>query len=676
MIKRFLILVLLSTIAISAHAQRARDLGIPFEGITGALNAITDVPGVTVGHTTLIADTANGHAIRTGVTAILPRGKDSLMQPVMAATFALNGNGEMTGRAWVEESGLLEGPVMLTNTHSVGIVRDATIAWRIRSAGPDASGYFWSLPLVSETWDGHLNDINGFHVKAKDTEAALENATSGVVPEGNVGGGTGMVCHEYKCGIGTASRVVSALGQPYTVGVLVQANYGMRDGLSIAGVPVGRHMREHRIYSEDDPLAKESGSIIIVVATDAPLLPHQLRRLAKRATLGLARMGSIAGNGSGDIFIAFGTGNPVGQTGLQQVQMLGNEHMDPLFAAVVQATEEAIVNAMIAARDMTGEDSNYAKAIDHEQLRHWLKHYQRLTTSLDVPAGIVTYPDGRKPIEDLYRTYSSLLEKGWLLDTIIQSQPEGRAYAIPVIALRTPHGGEACWILAGIHGEEPAGPNAIARSIDAIAALGERQAVVLLPLNNPQGYANNWRYLNMQKYSDTIEGQSVGDSSHLLTDPKNPNRARASAASSPEADAITRYILKLSALYPPATSIDLHEDNLISEGYVYSQGRLGSADPLALAAVHTLKEKGIALKMSGETRFGEVINAGIIGPVIDGSIDELMSAGSIIVAGQPQAGPEAHTVLVFETPASQVSLQKRIEAHAALLKSIKSCSPG
>jgi D-aminopeptidase len=335
-----------------------------------------------VGHTTLISDTADGHAIRTGVTAILPRGKDSLMHPVMAATFALNGNGEMTGTAWVEESGLLEGPVMLTNTHSVGIVRDATIAWRIRAAEPDASGYTWSLPLVAETWDGHLNDINGFHVQAKHTEAALEeaikNANGGAVPEGNVGGGTGMVCHEYKCGIGTSSRVVNALGKAYTVGVLVQANYGRRDGLSIAGVPVGRHMREHRVYTEDDPQANETGSIIIVVATDAPVLPHQLKRLAKRASLGLARMGSIAGNGSGDIFVAFGTGNPAGQTGLQQVQMLGNEHMDPLFGAVVQATEEAIVNAMIAARDMTGEDGHYAKAINHEQLKHWLEYYRRL----------------------------------------------------------------------------------------------------------------------------------------------------------------------------------------------------------------------------------------------------------------------------------------------------------
>jgi D-aminopeptidase len=672
---RFLIAVLLSAFAVAANAQRARDLGIPFEGTPGPLNAITDVAGVTVGHSTLIRDTPDGHAVRTGVTAILPRGRDSLMEPVMAATFALNGNGEMTGAAWVEESGLLEGPVMLTNTHSVGTVRDATIAWRIRAAGPDASGYTWSLPLVAETWDGDLNDINGFHVQAKDAEAALENAVAGPVAEGNVGGGTGMICHEYKCGIGTSSRIVNALDEPYTVGVLVQANYGLRDSLRIAGVPIGQHMRDDRIRSEDDPQASDTGSIIIVVATDAPLLPHQLKRLAKRAALGLARMGSIAGNGSGDIFVAFGTGNPAGQTGLQQVRMLGNEHMDPLFAGVVEATEEAIVNAMIAARDMTGEEGRYAKAIDHEQLQHWLSYYKRLAPQLDLPASIETYPDGRKPVEELYRAYTSLLEKGWQMDIVTRSQPPGREYALPIIALRTPAGGQACWIFSGIHGEEPAGPNAIAESIDAIAALGERQSVVLLPLNNPQGYVNDWRYLNMQKYSETIPGQSVGDSEHLLTDPDNPEQARQANASSPEADAITKYVLAMSKLYPPAASIDLHEDNLIDQGYVYSQGVPGAADPMALAAVQTLKENGIAIRMSGETRFGEVIEGGIIGPVIDGSIDELMSAGSVIVDGKPQAGPGAHTVLVFETPADGIDLQKRIDAQAALLKSIESCNP-
>ena len=283
---------------------------------------------------------------------------------------------------------------------------------------------------------------------------------------------------------------------------------------------------------------------------------------------------------------------------------------------------------------------------------------------------IRTHMDGRAPIEALYQTYLSLLEQGWQLDVVSQSQPTGREYALPIIALRTPHAGDAVWVLSGIHGEEPAGPNAIAASIGEIAALGEQHAVVLLPLNNPHGYVNNWRYLNMATYSEAIEGQSVGDSSHLLADPDNLSLARAPAASSPEADAITAYILRQAATYPPAISIDLHEDNLISEGYVYSQGELGAADPLALAAVRVLEENDIPLKMSGETRFGEPISGGIIGPVVDGSIDELMSAGSIIVGSQPGPGPKAGTVLVFETPADRVSLQKRVDAHSALLNKL------
>jgi hypothetical protein len=290
--------------------------------------------------------------------------------------------------------------------------------------------------------------------------------------------------------------------------------------------------------------------------------------------------------------------------------------------------------------------------------------------NLELGTTINTHPDGRRPIQELYRAYQTLLERGWKLDIVSQSQPEGRTYPLPIIALRSPQAGKAVWILSGIHGEEPAGPNAIAASIDAIAALGEHRPVVLLPLNNPHGYANNWRYLNMATYSETIEGQSVGDSSHLLVDPDKPTAARASAASSPEAAAITAYVLQLAADYPPAVSIDLHEDNLISEGYVYSQGALGATDPLALAAVRVLEDNGIPLKMSGETRFGEPISGGIIGPVVDGSIDELMSAGSIIVDGQPRPGPEAGTVLVFETPADRVGLQTRIDAHAALLKKL------
>ena len=363
----------------AAEGPRARALGVPFEGKTGPLNAITDVDGVTVGQVTLIEDLSNGHKVRTGVTAVLPRGRDTLDTPSFAGWFPLNGNGEMTGTAWLDESGQLEGPIMLTNTHSVGVVRDAVIAWRIRQGAADASGYWWSLPVVAETYDGHLNDINGFHVGAQDAARALDQARGGPVAEGNVGGGTGMVCHEFKCGIGTASRRISEAGKDYTVGVLVQANYGLRDSLRIAGVPVGQELRNDRIYSEPDPEADETGSIIIVVATDAPLLPHELKRVARRASMGLARMGSYSGNGSGDIFIAFSTANGAALKGqpLAQASFLGIENVDSVFEATVQATEEAIVNAMVAARDMQGEDGHYAKALPHAALVGLLKKYNR-----------------------------------------------------------------------------------------------------------------------------------------------------------------------------------------------------------------------------------------------------------------------------------------------------------
>ncbi len=375
---------LLCALCLPAHAApvlRARALGVPFDGTPGALNAITDVAGVTVGQVTLIEDLKDGRKVRTGVTAILPRGRDSLMLPVFGASFALNGNGEMTGTAWLEEGGQLEGPVLLTNTHSVGVVRDAAIAWRVRQGGADASGYFWSLPLVAETWDGHLNDVNGFHVRPEHADAALSGARPGPVAEGNVGGGTGMVCHEFKCGIGTASRVVRDGERSHTVGVLVQANYGLRDSLRIAGVPVGQHLREHRVYSQSNPGAGDTGSIIIVVATDAPLLPHQLKRLAKRAGMGLARMGSYAGNGSGDIFVAFSTANAEAVSGkpVSTATLLGNDKLDPLFAATVQATEEAIVNAMIAARDMQGNEGHSVRAVPHARLVELLKRYGRYT---------------------------------------------------------------------------------------------------------------------------------------------------------------------------------------------------------------------------------------------------------------------------------------------------------
>jgi D-aminopeptidase len=299
--------------------------------------------------------------------------------PVFGGWFSLNGNGEMTGTTWLEEGGRLEGPVMITNTHSVGVVRDAVVAWRVRQGHPDPSGYWWSTPVVAETWDGYLNDVNGFHVRPEHVDAALDSARSGPVAEGNVGGGTGMICHEFKCGIGTASRRVSIDKKPYNVGVLVQANYGVRDTLRIAGVPVGKHLREHRIYT-DEP--EDTGSIIIVVATDAPLLPLQLKRIARRAALGLARNGSYAGNGSGDIFIAFSTANAgaMANDATNTATFLGNELLDPLFLGTVEATEEAIVNAMVAARDMRGQDGHFVTAIPHDQLRAILKQYNRLNS--------------------------------------------------------------------------------------------------------------------------------------------------------------------------------------------------------------------------------------------------------------------------------------------------------
>src|ERR1700751_1140725 len=276
--------ILLTLSAVTGQSQRARDLGVPFDGTAGPLNAITDVRGVEVGHTTLISGQGplkvGVGPVRTGVTAILPRGKDS-KDPVFAGWFTLNGNGEMTGTTWVEESGFLEGPVMITNTHSVGVVRDAVIAWRVKDGPPDEEGYWWSLPVVAETWDGYLNDVNGFHVKPEHAFQALDNAHGGPVPEGNVGGGTGMICNEFKGGIGSASRVLDAKYGGYTVGVLVQCNYGRRSPLWIAGGSLGQEIPDNTVSKDD------VGSIIVVVATDTPLLPTQLKRIAKRVSFGL-----------------------------------------------------------------------------------------------------------------------------------------------------------------------------------------------------------------------------------------------------------------------------------------------------------------------------------------------------------------------------------------------------
>src|SRR5205809_1772373 len=367
---------------IQAKIIRARDLGIPFEGTPGKFNAITDVSGVEVGYRTLISgegklEVAKG-PVRAGLAALMPRGHDSLNDPVYAGVFSLNGNGEMTGTAWVDESGFLEGPIVITNTHSVGVARDAVIAWRIKRGAADKTGYWWSLPVVAETWDGWLNDINGFHVKAEDVWHALDTAHGGALEEGSVGGGTGMICYEFKGGNGTASRKVDIRAskdvppQTFVVGVFLQANFGRRSQLTIAGLPVGKEI-PGEVYKQ------ESGSCIAVVATDAPLLPTQLKRLARRVPLGLARTGTISGNGSGDLFIAFSTANPNVANPDQithNVQTIPNDLMDPLFAGVVQATEEAVVNALVDNHSMSGRDNHRVDALPHDRLREIMKHFR------------------------------------------------------------------------------------------------------------------------------------------------------------------------------------------------------------------------------------------------------------------------------------------------------------
>ena len=364
--------------ATPSKTVRARDLGIPFEGTPGKFNSITDVPGVEVGYTTLISGEGKLEVgkgpVRTGVTAILPRGHASLNDPVYAGFFSLNGNGEMTGTAWVDESGFLEGPIIITNTHSVGVARDAVIAWRVKHGAADKTGYWWSLPVVAETWDGWLNDINGFHVKPEDVWHALDSAHGGELEEGSVGGGTGMICYEFKGGNGTASRKVEMKDETgalrsFIVGVFLQANFGRRPQLVVAGVPIGKEI-PGEVYKE------ESGSCIAVVATDAPLLPNQLKRLARRVSLGLARTGAISGNGSGDLFIAFstanaGAANPEPLT--HSVQTIPNDRLDPIFAAVVQATDEAVVNALVDNQSMTGRDNHHVEALPHDRLREILK---------------------------------------------------------------------------------------------------------------------------------------------------------------------------------------------------------------------------------------------------------------------------------------------------------------
>ncbi|MDQ1592207.1 MAG: D-aminopeptidase [Pyrinomonadaceae bacterium] len=376
-----LCLVAAAGVATAQNKPRARDLGVPFDGVPGAQNAITDVRGVEVGFTTLISGEGKLEVgrgpVRTGVTAILPQGKN-FRGRVFAAWHTLNGNGEMTGTTWVEESGGLGTPILITNTHSVGVVRDAVIEWNARrGAGEGYSGDF-SLPVVAETWDGFLNDINGFHVKKEHVFQALDGAKSGAVAEGNVGGGTGMVAHGFKGGTGTSSRVLTTQEGGYTVGVLVQANYGRRDLLSIAGVPVGKEITD--LLPRPGKPNDGAGSIIVVVATDAPLLPHQLKRLVKRVSLAIGEMGGRGEDSSGDIFIAFSTANPeAGKTnGTAQLTMLPNERINPLFRAAVGATTESIVNALVAAETMKGINGNTVYALPHDGLREALKKYGRL----------------------------------------------------------------------------------------------------------------------------------------------------------------------------------------------------------------------------------------------------------------------------------------------------------
>jgi D-aminopeptidase len=354
---------------------RARDLGIPFEGMPGPLNTITDVLGVTVGYTTLISGEAKENglppAVRTGVTAIFPRGAKAANDPVFAGYFSLNGNGEMTGTHWIEESGFLEGPVMITNSHSVGMVRDAVVKWQIRN---NKMFQHFSLPVVAETSDGYLNDQNGFHISEQDVFSALNSAHGGTIAEGNVGGGTGMCLFEWKGGTGTASRKLPLCGG-YTVGALVQANFGFRSQAIIAGIPIGKLMNEGPKVFSQNTLYSYGASLVVVVATDAPLLPHQLRRLAKRATIGMARTGGMANNVSSEIFLAFSVANAgVAKTdyAVSQVAVLSNGGMDRLIDAAAYSTEEAIINALVAAETMTGYEGRTISAIPHPRLKELL----------------------------------------------------------------------------------------------------------------------------------------------------------------------------------------------------------------------------------------------------------------------------------------------------------------
>ncbi len=391
-----LLVLLLAPAGAAAQSARARDIGIPLEGQAGRLNAITDVPGVTVGHTTIVRGSGKlvvgKGPVRTGVTAVLPRGMSD-MDPVFAGWFSLNGNGEMTGTVWIDDYGLLVYPILITNTNSVGTVRDAVIEWGRTRLTDD---WICCLPVVAETWDGDLSDIYGFHVTKEHVFRAIESSAGGAVPEGNVGGGTGMICMGFKGGIGTASRKLSERAGGFTVGVLVQCNFGERRLLRIAGAPVGAEIptpaecyegpgldsaqAAERCPSPARSSDADQNSIIVVVATDAPLLPHQLRRVARRASLGIGRMGGVSSMSSGDIFIAFSTTSTgtAGQRGVRAVEMLGDDRITPVYEATVQATEEAIINAMLAAKTMKGANGYVVPALPHDRLKQVLRKYGRL----------------------------------------------------------------------------------------------------------------------------------------------------------------------------------------------------------------------------------------------------------------------------------------------------------
>jgi len=392
---KFIIIIFLMAVSATSFSQekkpRARDIGIPFDGTPGKYNAITDVAGVEVGHTTLIEGSGKLEKgkgpVRTGVTAIFPAGKK--YAPVFANWHMLNGNGDMTGTHWITESGFLETPILITNTSSVGTVRDAALKWMDEHKYYDTTqGLFWySYPVVAETWDGILNDINGFHVKPGHVWQAMEKASSGFVEEGAVGGGTGMICLGFKGGIGTASRVIDKKLGGYTVGVLVQSNFGVKSQLTIAGVPVGKELADTlniKIYEEPSANSKtewsEQGSIIVVVATDAPLLPHQLKRIAQRVSLGIGKVGGIGGNGSGDIFIAFSTANKnsFSRTKETTATIFSNDQMGALFNATIQATEEAIVNVLVAGTTTKGINDNTVYGLPHDAVMKILKKYNRV----------------------------------------------------------------------------------------------------------------------------------------------------------------------------------------------------------------------------------------------------------------------------------------------------------